>query len=76
MKDAALLEKVFSLVSNFTLVGGGLWLLWGTVILAGALKDKNGPQLQQGIWQIVGGGLILVAAGWFATQFDFSSLLQ
>ena len=75
MKDAALLEKVFSLVSNFTLVGGGLWLIWGTVILAGALKDKNGPQLQQGIWQIVGGGLILVAAGWFATQFDFSSLL-
>ncbi|EMF0474608.1 hypothetical protein IBQ12_000943, partial [Enterococcus hirae] len=56
--------------------GGGLWLIWGTVILAGALKDKNGPQLQQGIWQIVGGGLILVAAGWFATQFDFSSLLQ
>lgn len=55
MKDAALLEKVFSLVSNFTLVGGGLWLIWGTVILAGALKDKNGPQLQQGIWQIVGG---------------------
>ncbi|HFD1760703.1 TPA: hypothetical protein ACF1TJ_002751 [Enterococcus hirae] len=48
MKDAALLEKVFSLVSNFTLVGGGLWLIWGTVILAGALKDKNGPQLQQG----------------------------
>ena len=76
MKDAALLEKVFSLVSNFSLVGGGLWLIWGTVILAGALKDKNGPQLQQGIWQIVGGGLILVAAGWFATQFDFSSLLQ
>ncbi|ASV81225.1 hypothetical protein [Enterococcus hirae] len=76
MKDAALLEKVFSLLSNFTLVGGGLWLIWGTVILAGALKDKNGPQLQQGIWQIVGGGLILVAAGWFATQFDFSSLLQ
>lgn len=76
MKDAALLEKVFSLVPNFTLVGGGLWLIWGTVILAGALKDKNGPQLQQGIWQIVGGGLILVAAGWFATQFDFSSLLQ
>ena len=49
MKDAALLEKVFSLVSTFTLVGGGLWLIWGTVILAGALKDKNGPQLQLGI---------------------------
>ncbi|MBF8808726.1 MAG: hypothetical protein IC227_11370 [Enterococcus lacertideformus] len=76
MTDANLLEQVFKLVSNFTLVGGGLWLIWGTIILAGALKDKNGPQLQQGIWQIVGGGLILVAAGWFGTQFDFASLLK
>ncbi|EGP5688996.1 hypothetical protein DSH71_13075 [Enterococcus faecium] len=75
MMDSRLLEQVFTLVSRFTLVGGGLWLIWGTIILAGALKDKNGPQLQQGIWQIVGGGLILVAAGWFATSFDMSSLL-
>lgn len=75
MKDQDLLQQVFNLVSNFTSVGGGLWLIWGTVILAGALKDKNGPQLQQGIWQIVGGGLILVASVWFGSQFDFGSLL-
>ncbi|MGM9903818.1 hypothetical protein A5844_002679 [Enterococcus sp. 10A9_DIV0425] len=73
--DAKLLEQVFKLVSQFTLIGGGLWLIWGTIILAGALKDKNGPQLQQGIWQIVGGGLILVAAGWFGSSFDVSSLM-
>lgn len=47
--DSGLLQQVFTLVSRFTLVGGGLWLIWGTIILAGALKDKNGPQLQQGI---------------------------
>ncbi|AZP93953.1 hypothetical protein CYK55_13265 [Enterococcus mundtii] len=75
MMDAQLLEQVFGLVSQFTLIGGGLWLIWGTIILAGALKDKNGPQLQQGIWQIVGGGLILVAAGWFATSFNIGSFL-
>ena len=50
MGDSDLLKQVFDLVSKFTLVGGGLWLIWGTIILAGALKDKNGPQLQQGIW--------------------------
>lgn len=75
MGDSDLLKQVFDLVSKFTLVGGGLWLIWGTIILAGALKDKNGPQLQQGIWQIVGGGLILTAAGWFGSSFDFSSLV-
>ncbi len=75
MRDTAMLQNVFNLISRFTIAGGGLWLIWGTVILAGALKDKNGPQLQQGIWQIVGGGLILVAAAWFASSFDFSSLV-
>lgn len=75
MGDSDLLKQVFDLVSKFTLVGGGLWLIWGTIILAGALKDKNGPQLQQGIWQIVGGGLILAAAGWFGSSFDFGSLV-
>ncbi|MBO0474625.1 hypothetical protein IGL98_000483 [Enterococcus sp. DIV0840] len=74
--DANLLKNVFELISKFTLAGGGLWLIWGTVILAGALKDKNGPQLQQGIWQIVGGGLILVAAGWFSSSIDVSALLK
>ena len=71
-----LLQDVFNLISRFTMVGGGLWIIWGTVILAGALKDKNGPQLQQGIWQVVGGALILVASVWFVTAFDVGSLLS
>lgn len=37
------------------------------IVLAGGLKDKNGPALQSGIWQIVGGGLIIAAAAFFAT---------
>ena len=73
--DQELLQNVFNLISKFTLAGGGMWLIWGTIILAGALKDKNGPQLQQGIWQIIGGGLIIVAAGWFMTAFNVAELL-
>jgi len=61
-----LLNQVLSLVQKFVVIGGGLWLLWGVVILAGALKDKNGPALQAGIWQIVGGGMIITAAALFA----------
>lgn len=74
--NSQLLTQVFELISKFTLVGGGLWLIWGTVILAGALKDKNGPQLQSGIWQVVGGMLILVAGVWFKSSFDVGSLIK
>jgi hypothetical protein len=61
------LQQVLDLVSKFAIVGGGLWLVWGVIVLAGGLKDKNGPALQSGIWQIVGGGLIIAAAAFFAT---------
>ena len=57
-----LLNQVLTLVTKFAIIGGGLWLVWGVVVLAGGLKDKNGPALQSGIWQIVGGGVIIAAA--------------
>lgn len=57
-----LLNQVLTMITKFATIGGGLWLVWGVVVLAGGLKDKNGPALQGGIWQIVGGGLIIAAA--------------
>ena len=60
-----LLQQVLDLITMFAIIGGGLWLVWGAVVLAGGLKDKNGPALQSGIWQIVGGGLIIAAAELF-----------
>lgn len=65
--DMGLLKQVLDLVTKFAILGGGLWLVWGVVVLAGGLKDKNGPALQSGIWQIVGGGLIIAAAALFKT---------
>lgn len=65
--DNNLLNTVTELVTKFAIIGGGLWLVWGVIVLAGGLKDKNGPALQSGIWQIVGGGLIIAAAALFAT---------
>ena len=62
-----LLTTVLDLVVKFTKIGGAFWLLWGVVILAGGLKDKTGPQIQSGIWQIVGGGLILATAVLFTS---------
>lgn len=62
-----LLNSTLTLITKFTLIGGGLWLLWGVIILAGGLKDKNGPALQSGIWQIAGGGLIMAATALFSS---------
>ena len=36
-----LLNQVLTLVTKFAIIGGGLWLVWGVVVLAGGLKDKN-----------------------------------
>jgi len=60
-----MLNTVLNLFSKFAIIGGGLWLVWGAIITGGALKDHNGPQIQTGVWQIVGGGLIIAAAALF-----------
>lgn len=67
LNTALSLQSVLDLVKKFATVGGGLWLVWGVIVLATGLKDKNGPQLQSGIWQIVGGGLILAAVALFSS---------
>ena len=53
--------------SHIAIIGGGLWAVWGVVTLAGGLKDQNGPATQSGVWQVVGGGLIIAAAALFKT---------
>ena len=56
--------SALDLFSQFAIIGGGLWAVWGVVTLAGGLKDQNGPA---GVWQVVGGGLIIAAAALFKT---------
>lgn len=58
---------ILGLLQKFVVIGGGLWTVWGAVVLGGALKDHNGPQMQSGIWQMVGGALIIAAGALFAT---------
>lgn len=60
-----MLNTILSLFTKFAIIGGGMWLVWGAIVTGGALKDHNGPQIQTGVWQIVGGGLIVAAAALF-----------
>ncbi|WP_423059437.1 hypothetical protein [Brevibacterium linens] len=66
-----MLNTILGLMTTAAQLGGGLWLLWGAVVLAGGLKDQNGPQTQSGIWQVVGGGVIIAAATLFKTLDGF-----
>ena len=62
-----ILNQVLDLFTKFAVIGGGLWAVWGVIIVAGGLRDHNGPQILTGIWQVVGGGLIVAAAALFKT---------
>jgi hypothetical protein len=63
-------STVMSLVSRAVLAGGSIWLAVGVIILALGLKNKEAPQIQSGIWQVVGGALI-TAAGVYFTSITF-----
>lgn len=62
VRKMGLLNTVLDLFVKFATIGGGLWLVWGAVTFGGGLKDHNGPQTQSGLWQVVGGGMIIAAA--------------
>ena len=62
----SVVTSALQLFSQFAIIGGGLWAVWGVITLAGGLKDQNGPATQSGVWQVVGGGLIIAAAALFS----------
>lgn len=61
---------VMGLVQRAVLAGGAIWLVIGAVILGLGLKNKEAPQIQSGIWQVVGGALI-TAAGAYLSSITF-----
>ena len=60
--NTGMFGEILDLFVSACKIGGGLWLFIGGFIFASALKDKNGPDIQRGIWQMVGGALILTMA--------------
>jgi len=54
--SGSVVTSALQLFSQFAIIGG----------LAGGRKDQNGPATQSGVWQVVGGGLIIAAAALFS----------
>lgn len=62
-----LFSGVINLIRVAVIAGGSLWLIIGVVILALGLKNKEAPQIQSGIWQVVGGAMIIAAGAFLAS---------
>lgn len=60
-------SAVMGLVQRAVLAGGSIWLVIGAVIFGLGLKNKEAPQIQSGIWQVVGGALITAAGVYLST---------
>lgn len=65
--NTTFLSTVLSYIRTFAIIGGGLLCLWGLITLGTNIKDHNGPGIQQAIWQIVGGALIIAAGVLFSS---------
>lgn len=60
-------SAIMGLLQKAVLAGGAIWLVIGAVILGLGLKNKEAPQIQSGIWQVVGGALITAAGAYIST---------
>lgn len=61
------LQQGFSIISKGLIAFGGVWTVWGIVVMAGGLNDHNGQDIKQGVLRAVGGALIIAAAAWLTT---------
>ena len=65
------MEVMFStmidLLGKGVLAAGSLLAVWGLISVGRGLKDSNGPGIQNGVMELIGGGLIIAAAAIIGT---------
>lgn len=59
------LDGVLSLISGAVGVFGTLLLLWGAVGVGLAVKDNQGMSMDNNVGKVIGGAIIIAAAGAF-----------
>lgn len=60
-------SQAMSLLSRGVLAAGALYTVWGIIQLGSAIKDHNGPGMQNAIFQTVGGAIITAAGAWITS---------
>lgn len=54
-------NEALSLAQKGVIAFGTFWVVWGLIVLGSGMKDKTAPDIKQGIGQIVGGAIIILA---------------
>ena len=54
-------NQVLSIAQKGVIAFGTFWVVWGLVVLGSGLKDKTAPDIKQGIGQMCGGAVIMLA---------------
>lgn len=72
--DYYLVIKIFYYAHKLVIFAGAFWSLCGLVILEEGLKNSYAPNMESGIWQIVGGMIICCMAFLFKDILEFSNI--
>lgn len=60
-------NQVLQIAQKGVIGFGTFWIIWGLVVLGSGLKDKTAPDIKQGIGQICGGAVIVLAGALIST---------
>ena len=58
----AMVTQMITLLSKGVLAAGALLAVWGMISVGRGLKDSNGPGIQNGIMELIGGGIVIAAS--------------
>lgn len=61
------LTKARDYTATGVTVFGSFYAAWGTIHLVQGWKDKNGPDMQQGMWQLISGVVMIAIATYIKT---------
>lgn len=58
----AMFTQMITLLSKGVLAAGAPLAVWGMISVGRGLKDSNGPGIQNGIMELIGGGIVIAAS--------------
>lgn len=58
----AMFTQMITLLSKGVLAAGALLAVWGMISVGRGLKDSNSPGIQNGIMELIGGGIVIAAS--------------